>query len=140
LAKIPPRTLFKTSGTTRIRWLDDGHFVYDRVDVSRPYLSYRDIYVYDIEHEKQRRLTDGARAQEPAPSPKGDSIVFVTNEAGKTSLAMIPLDEDQAPKKPKPLIKGNFQQRFSGPEFLNDDDVLFVMHTRQGPEKSTPTI
>ena len=130
-SEIKPQVLFKTTGAMRIRWIDNDRIVYDSIDPVDPYLRYRDLYLYDFKTARVRRLTRGMRAQEAAPSPKGDILAFILNDGGRNHLAMIPLGVN-----PVPVILANssYQQRFSGPEFINDHDIVFAVRQRSGHE------
>ena len=48
LATSLPRSSFMSFGVTRASWLDNTHFVYDQIDPYKPYVSYRDLYLYDV--------------------------------------------------------------------------------------------
>ncbi|MFQ5799375.1 MAG: biopolymer transporter Tol, partial [Bacteroidota bacterium] len=48
-----------------------------------------DLYEYNREHGKERRLTFGLRAHSPAYSPDGSVIVFVFQRDGTQNLAMV---------------------------------------------------
>lgn len=129
--------LFKTIGTLRLRWLDENRVVFDQIDVNMPRVSYRDLYLYDLGSGRVTRLTRGARAQEPAPSPSGKEIVFIQNDGGKNRLARLALNGDSPVDGAiRPLINGNLSQRLSGPEFLNEQEILFVVRRRSGLEQA----
>ncbi len=119
--ELKPIRLFKTVGTLRFTWLDDDRFVYDQTDMSEPYHSYRDLFLYDLRNGKNERLTRGLRAQDPAVSPDRRKLAFVQNNAGKTHLNLMDLNT----RKIRRLVNGSVDRRISGPEFLSDDKVLF---------------
>lgn len=128
---IKSEKLFKASGTLRVRWIDEGHFVFDQLDLRAPSVTYRDIFLYDLAARKTTRLTEGVRAQEPTPSPKGERIAFIQNDGGRNRLAVMPLDTKQI----KILVNGGYQQRLSAPEFISDNELLFSVRMRSGIEK-----
>jgi hypothetical protein len=75
-----------------IAWGADGKGLYfTKIEVVRNTDFYNDIYYYDLERGKEIRLTKNLRARDPAPSPDGSKLVFVTNRLGKTRLATISL-------------------------------------------------
>lgn len=125
---------FKSVGTVGVRWLDEDRLVFDQIDVAAPGVNYRDLYLYDLKLGKIRRLTKGARAQQPAPSPSGREIVFVQNDAGRTHLAKIEIS-DEGLAKPKVLLQGNLNERFAGPEFVSPNEVLFTWRVKTGEER-----
>jgi hypothetical protein len=62
------------------------------------YQSYRDLYRYDPESKKRRRLTVGGRVTDPAPHPDGGWLVAVRTWRGQSQLVRIDLpteDEDE---------------------------------------------
>ena len=80
------------SSSPDIAWREDGKgFYYTKIEVVRNTNLYNDIYYYDLERRKEIRLTKYLRVRDPAPSPDGSKLVFVTNRLGKTRLATIPL-------------------------------------------------
>lgn len=129
--EIASEKLFKSVGALRVHWIDNDRFVFDQMDISYPYGTYRDLYVYDVKAREKRRLTMHLRAQEPAPSPKGDKIAFIQNDAGKNRLALL----DMATLKIRPLVNSNLYQRLSWPEFISDNEVIFSVRQKSGVEK-----
>jgi hypothetical protein len=128
---IASQRVFKSVGTTRVRWFDDDSFIYDQADLKAPYHTYRDIYRYDLKNEKRERLTNGERAQEPCPSPSGKFVAYIQNDGGKNRLNLLNLETHES----RVLVRGNFNQRLSWPEFLSEDKILFVARQRAGTEK-----
>jgi len=84
------------SSAPGIAWRPDGKGIYfTRIEVVRNTDLYNDLYYYDLERHREFRLTRNLRARDPAPSPDGTSLVFVTNRLGKTRLATMPLSPVQ---------------------------------------------
>lgn len=82
------------SSASSIAWRPDGKgFYYTKIEVVRNTNLYNDIYYYDLEGRKEIRLTENLRAHDPAPSPDGSKLIFVTNQLGKTRLATMPLSQ-----------------------------------------------
>jgi hypothetical protein len=127
---IAGKRLFKSAGTTHIRWMSETKLVYDATDLSNPYVSYRDLYTYDLESGKSEALTHGLRAEQPAPSPSGDKIAFIGNDGGRNHLMLLPIGG-----APQALAHSSLQQRLSSPEFLNDKEIVFSMRVRSVQEK-----
>lgn len=50
---------------------------------------FSDLYVYDVEKKSTEKITDDLRAMEPAWSPVGDKIAFITNAGGQRKLAVM---------------------------------------------------
>ena len=79
---------------TGVSWSPDGRkLYYGKNTRSNPHWSLQfDIYEYDIEAAKERRLTEGRRASSPSLSPDGKRIAFVVNRDGTTNLAVSSID------------------------------------------------
>ncbi len=86
------RQLIKGQSTrSAISFSPDGQQIYYEADTSesaRGLNSYRDLFVYDRNTKKNRRLTQQARTFAPQVSPDGREIVAVTSGGGKTGLAI----------------------------------------------------
>jgi len=72
-------------------WSPDGKkLVYSKRVAPNKYGSHvNDIYLYDLETEKEKRLTHDLRAAEPRWSPDGQSILVVLNDDGTHNLALL---------------------------------------------------
>lgn len=127
---IPGQLLFKSIGPLRVRWIDEDRIVYDQLVISEPYVTYRDIYTYDLKSNEVKRITKGARAQEAAPSPNGQDVAVIQHDAGRNILSLVKLENGEV----RPLLKGGMNQRISGPEFLNAKEILFALRERSGEE------
>ena len=75
-------------------WSPDGkRLYYSRIDNRNPNFSMQsDLYVYDLEREKETRLTYGKRAVSPHLSPDGKTLVFVVGWDGTSNLAVMNVD------------------------------------------------
>ncbi|MCX8056500.1 MAG: biopolymer transporter Tol [Ignavibacteria bacterium] len=51
-----------------------------------------DLYIYDLEKKKEKRLTFGLRANNPALSPDGKTIVFISQKDGTLNLHLIDIE------------------------------------------------
>jgi hypothetical protein len=131
-SEVPAQTMLKTDGTLRLRWLDEHRVLFDALDLQRPWVTYRDLYIYDMTRNQRIRITQDQRAQDPSPSPDAHSVVFVQNDGGYNRLMLLALNSSQAPRV---LLQGSFEQRLSGPEYLNANEILYVRHERSGKEQ-----
>ncbi len=79
---------------TEISWSPDGKkLYYARIDNHNPFFSNQsDLYAYDLEKEKETRLTFGLRAMSPNVSPDGKKLAFVVGNDGTSNLATLSLD------------------------------------------------
>jgi len=75
----------------RVAWSHDSRkLVYVKRPPRRP--NFYDIYIYDIETGRERRVSRRMRASDPAFSPGDSLIVFVRNHGGNNSLGIIDAD------------------------------------------------
>lgn len=79
---------------SNISWSPSGKKIYySKLSRNNPHWSrLYDIYVYDIEQEKETRLTHGMRANAPSVSPNGDKIAFVAGSDGTLNIYTINID------------------------------------------------
>ncbi len=70
-------------------WSPDGaNLIYTRFKNS----GYRDIFIYDLEEKKEKRISARLRAKYPAISPDGSKIAFVRNRDGTNNLGLMDVD------------------------------------------------
>ncbi|MBN2104734.1 PD40 domain-containing protein [bacterium] len=73
---------------SRVAWTpDQKELVYVRSKEN-----FNDLFIYDIEQDRERRISRNLRAKDPAVSPDGESIVFVRNQDGSTNLGLMNID------------------------------------------------
>ncbi|MBX7151358.1 hypothetical protein K1X84_06945 [bacterium] len=74
-----------------VSWSHDGRYLTYAKNLH--YNDYRsqvnDIYIYDLEKEKETRITYGLRLSAPAFSPDGQTIVGVLNQDGTNNLILL---------------------------------------------------
>jgi Tol biopolymer transport system component len=88
----------------RPAWSPDGDRVYyTKIEIVRNTNLYDDIYYYDLERNREVRLTSELRARDPHPSPDGARLVFVTNRMGMTRLALLDLSTGKRPAAQKDI-------------------------------------
>ena len=80
--------------TSSIAWAPDGEAVFfaKRSTPDRYGSRYWDLYRYDIESEKEHRITHGLRARYPTLSPDGESLAFIRNGRGMNALGVMRAD------------------------------------------------
>jgi len=102
---------------------DNKKIVYSKLTPDNPkYRVIHDLYIYDIEKEKETRLTNGVRAKNPNVSHDGKSIVFLFQKDGTTNLAAVDIDG----KNYRQLTSFQNGEQVYNPKFSNDDSfVLF---------------
>jgi Tol biopolymer transport system component len=81
-----------------------------------------DLYAYDLESRKERRLTRGARAAEPSFSPDGSRVVCVLNADGSHRLALV----DAEGGEPRVVFTPPKGTQLYAPQFAPDGSrILF---------------
>ena len=115
----------------RVRWSPDGRkLYYSRSTRDNPHWSYQsDIYVYDLQEEKETRLTHGMRAVSPAISPDGSTIVCVVNRDGSSNLALLKVDGSG--ERVITAFKGG-EQAYDPEWSPSGDRILFDYSIRDG--------
>jgi len=80
--------------TSRFSISPDGkHLCYSkRTDKNSHSNSLNDLFIFDIESGKRRRLTSGLRASEPAWSPDGRFVACVVNKDGSERIATVDVE------------------------------------------------
>ena len=77
-------------------WRPDGRaLVYVRQRTDRRGNLHNDLYEIDLTTEKSRRLTQGARAAQPAWSPDGRHIAYVSQNDGSTNLMRLKVETQE---------------------------------------------
>lgn len=80
----------------RFSFSPDGTLiVYNKPDKNRYGERYNDIFIFDIETEKSKKVTSDERLQDPAWHPKTDSIVAVELLNGTQNLVLIDLETNE---------------------------------------------
>jgi Tol biopolymer transport system component len=73
---------------SKFSWSPDGKKIfYSQLSRDNPHWSnYFDVWVYDINKDKKKRLTEGLRAYAPSVSPDGLSVTFIGGGDGTCNL------------------------------------------------------
>ncbi len=79
-------------------WSPDGGSIYfSRIAPYSIYgYQYFDIYVYDLESKKETQITHGLRAANPAVSPNGEKIAYVSSNDGSRNLFIYHIDDERS--------------------------------------------
>jgi hypothetical protein len=73
---------------SRLSWSPDGR----RLLFVRNKAGFNDLYVYDVELDREHRISSRLRARDPQFSPDGKRIAFVHNEDGTNNLGLVNAD------------------------------------------------
>jgi Tol biopolymer transport system component len=114
-----------------IGWIPgQNKIVYAKLTEDNPNrINIHDLYIYDIDKDKETRITFGLRANQPAVSHDGKKIIFLFEKDGTTNLGIVDIDG----KNFKKLTNfANGEQVYS-PKFSNDDSfIVFGYSLREG--------
>ena len=102
--------------------------VYSKLSDSNPRLvNIHDLYIYDLDEEKETRLTFGLRANNPSVSNDGKKIVFVYQNDGTVNLGTVDIDGKNLPTGQASFKRLTFfdkgEQLFN-PKFSTDDSFI----------------
>lgn len=118
------KRLVKNTYASQISFSGDGSFiVYSKTAKYKKYQFIYDLYKYDFETKKVKRLTSGKRANDPDVSPDGKEVVCVTQNAGTSRLELYNIE-----KKELIPVENNFPEftQFANPRFSPDGSKIAV--------------
>ena len=85
------RKLLRLNNWSDFTWLPDGSLVVSEVEFNDPFRTRSDLF--RIGHNgRKRRITRGARADHPTPSPDGRTVVAVQSSGGTNRLVRVDLE------------------------------------------------
>jgi Tol biopolymer transport system component len=115
-----------------ISWVPgQNKIVYAKLsDKNKNWYNVHDLYIYDIDTEKETRLTKNLRANQPDVSRDGSKIVFLFQKDGTTNLGTVNIDGSGFRQV---TFFDNGEQVYN-PKFSNDDSYIIFdysyHHTR----------
>lgn len=105
----------KRNSDAGLSWSPDGKSIlFSQMEVVSNFSTYSDLYRFDLEEGKLRRLTKGMRAKDPDFSPDGRRIIFVRQGPNRSSLWI--WEEG----KSRPLLTGGQDRFFATPRWSPD--------------------
>jgi dipeptidyl aminopeptidase/acylaminoacyl peptidase len=110
---------------------DAQHIVYGESSTWRTFYGYDDLFVRDRRTGAVRRLTHGLRSRDPAVSPDGKRVAFVTNDLGNMDLALIPLQGGAH----QVLQRGQRGDQYSSPRWSPDGKLLVYSRWMAGGDR-----
>ncbi len=106
----------------KVVWSPDGKKIaYTAIGSYKRFNRYFDLWLYDIEKGKKKRLTTGQRARDPDFDPTGKEIVFVTGSGGTDVLKKI----DIGTKEITPITEPSPEYaHYANPKFSPDGQTI----------------
>lgn len=86
----PSKPLTRTNGLATYDWLPDGRLLFAQLEQAGPYRELSDLYATDLQGST-RRITRGARLEQPSASSDGSWAVAVQNGEGTNGLVRVDL-------------------------------------------------
>ena len=118
---LPAEGALDRNSDAGLSWSPDGKsIVFSQMEVVANFSTYSDLYQFDLETRKVRRLTRGLRAKDPDFSPDGRRIVFVRQDLDRSGLWIW---EEGAIR---PLLAGARDQFFATPRWSPDGKRIAV--------------
>ena len=112
---------------SRLNWSADSNFIaYDKVELVNRYYTGSDLYIFNVEAAKSKRVSHHLRAREPSFSPDQQKLVFVQLEPGLTNIAVLDINTQTS----QVMIAGRPQERFSNPVFRSEKEIVFTRRWR----------
>ncbi|RLD17828.1 MAG: hypothetical protein DRI33_04715 [Caldiserica bacterium] len=117
---------------------DGSKIIYAKLGDYEQFYKFYDLYLFDLETEKETRLSEGLRARDPNWSPDPDlnnpQIVAVINQSGTNNLALINLPYTSPGTN---LSIDENQQLTYKP--ITKEDITYLTDFRDGTQLSQPS-
>lgn len=95
-----------------------------------------DIFTYDLARKKETRVTVGLRGKDPALSPDGGQIAFVTMRDGTANIGLVNIDGTDV----RFLTNNNDATQYFGPKWSPDGAHLLFSVFRTGEDRDIALI
>ena len=109
----------------------ENKILYSKVDDVNSKELFSDLYLYNLDEEKETQITHSERAREPKFSPSGNLIAYVATGGGKTELKTM----DLANLEKKSLLTTPYEKRITTATFLSEDKILIVVRNGLGEQE-----
>lgn len=117
--------------SSTLSWIPcENKIIYSKLSEDNPnWYNVHDIYVYDLDKDKETRLTHDLRANQPSISHDGKKIVFLFERDGTTNLGTV----DSSGKNFRQLTFFNNGEQVYQPKFSNDNSyIIFDYSYKEG--------
>ncbi|OGC24179.1 hypothetical protein A3J90_05280 [candidate division WOR-1 bacterium RIFOXYC2_FULL_37_10] len=104
---------------------------FSKSDIYKNFYFYNDLYCLNLKNKSLKRLTEGARASDPAVSPDGQKIVFVKNDAGTKTLWIMNSNGSNQRK----FTASGKEEEYLSPVFSPDGKTVAVSKWVKGRQK-----
>ncbi len=121
---VTTRYLGSTTGPGRDR------VYFDQVEQHRSIGLYSDLYSWSRADGRVRRLTNGARLQDPDLSPDGETLVCVQNRPGQRDLVLVSIA--RLPSRAITILLAEPDTQFDAPKWSPDGQTIAVQRHRLG--------
>lgn len=118
---------------------DGSKIIYAKLGDYEQFNKFYDLYLFDLETEKETRLSEGLRARDPSWSPNPDpdtdnpQIVAVINQSGTNNLALINLHS------PSPGQNSSINENHPIYKPITKEDIIYLTDFRDGTQLSQPS-
>jgi len=130
ITKAESRTIDQGIFLGSMQFSSDGRYLaYGKMEYSGAGEKlYGDIYIYDMESRKTKRITHGLRARDPAFSQDGKRIYFVTSKMGQNALAVMDIQTSRV----EYLTEFDETQLFSHPAVSPNGEMIALAVWQDG--------
>jgi len=117
------KKMLRSGVTSSVSWLSDTSLVYaKKIDLTFQGSHYYDLYTYDLEKNKEKRLTHRARTQQPDVSSEYGKIVCVIQEDGTCNLVIYDIKKE----KLKKITQYHNGEQIHIPRWMSDGRIVFT--------------
>lgn len=115
--------------SSSLSWSPDGRYIaYARHDYNSRGSAFTDLYLYNVDEEKEFRLTRALRGRNPDFSSDGSKLVFVTENNGLFQLNLYHLPEDPEADNPEKNVYVEKETGRFKDTAVNDTDYRTVTY------------
>ncbi len=109
--------------------------VYYQWETDRAVYSFTDLFEYNLDTGRRRRLTRAMRMREPDVSPDGRRLAAVMNRAGTTHLVLLPRRGLRRGQAPKILVRSRRYDQVATPRWSPDGRTIAYSAWERGGKR-----